>query len=306
MTQESDLQAPPAARDRAAQEPTDDEAERAAAQFRAAWQTQIPPPSAPASPEVSASDGVSSLVETTGDVAAHPIVAIAPEEGSPPAPAVHSASLLGRTMVGVPPPASELVAAALEPAAPQAPARGLNRTMIGLAMPAPAAGPEPGGAPHAAPHSAGPAPPSVAPPPHAPTARHPLAGAWQNPPAPAPSTPRRAASFPPPAADAGFDPEPRPGRISVRPHVISAWDLGDRPEKSRRKASPALIVLVVASLALLILVATRFLGSDSESTTTGAPSRTEAVLAEDEAAETTRTPNTRVQSAKPGSSVEPD
>jgi hypothetical protein len=169
-------------------------------------------------------------------------------------------------MVGVPPPASELVAAALEPAAPQAPARGLNRTMIGLATPAPAA------------------------------------GAWQNPPAPAPGTPRRAGSFPPPAADAGFDPEPRPERISVRPQVISAWDLGDRPEKSRRKASPALIVLVVASLALLILVATRFLGSDSESTTTGAPSRTEAVLAEDEAAEKTRTPNTRVQSAKPGRS----
>jgi hypothetical protein len=87
--------------------------------------------------------------------------------------------------------------------------------------------------------------------------------------------------------------------------VISAWDLGDRPEKSRRKPSPALIVLVVASLALLILVATRFLGSDTESTTTtGAPSRTEAVLAGDEAAEKTRTPTTRVQSAKPRSSVE--
>lgn len=303
MTRKSDLQASPAAPDRV-QEPTDDEAERAAAQYRAAWQTQIPPPAAPASSEASPHPIAPPVVETTSDVAAHPILAIAPNEGSPPRPEVHSASLLGRTMVGVPPPPSELTAAALEPPAPQGPG-GLNRTVIGLAMPAPAAGPEPVGAPRTAPRSPA-AAPSAAPAPHPPTARHPLAGAWQNPPGVAPSTPPRAGSFPPATADPSFDPEPRPGRISVRPQVISAWDLGDRPGKARRKPSPALIVLVVASLALLILVATRFLGSDSESTTTGPPSRTEAVLAEEEAAEKTLTPSTRVQSAKPGSSAATD
>jgi hypothetical protein len=86
--------------------------------------------------------------------------------------------------------------------------------------------------------------------------------------------------------------------------VISAWNVPVPSDNRRRKPSPALIVLVVASVTLLILVVTRFLGSDTEPTTESQPSRTEAVLAEDEARSEGRAPNTSVQAAKPGSSGE--
>ncbi len=286
MTRNSDPQAEPAAADRGVRELTEEEAERAAAQFRAAWQTQ-PPDAADDSSSADSQGHEVPNVEASAIVAAHPIVAIASEEAAPATGAQRPSSPLGRTMVGVPPPPSEARATAGESAAPRPPASAFNRTVVGI--PVPAAGPG---------LAAEPPPP----------AERQRADAVQHAAPPLGGASPRPASFPPSAAEAHYVPEPQPGRISGRPNVISAWNLPVPSEGRRRTPSPALIVLVVASVALLILVATRFLGSDAEPTTESQPSRTEAVLDEDddedEARDGRRTPNARVQAAKPGSSGE--
>lgn len=293
MTRNSDPQAEAETTDPAVREPTEEEAERAAAQFRASWQTQQHVPTPPVT--VDAAEPEAAPAPAWTDIAAHPILAIAPTEGAAARPEAPSAApLLGRTMVGVPPPA-ETSTRAPEPAAPPPPAAHFNRTVVGLALPAPVIGQE-AGSPLARAAAAGEAVPGASGRP---------ASAIQHATQRLGSAPPGAGSFPA-AADAHYVPEPQPNRISVRPNVISAWDIPAANGRSRRTPSPALIVLVVASVALLILVATRFLGSDPDPTTEeGQPSRTEAVLAEDEAADSTRrTPTRRVQAAKPGSSAE--
>lgn len=285
MTRNSDPQAEPAGAEGTVREPTEEEAERAAAQFRAAWQTQHLVPSAPAAAADTSSPPVPPKAEApAGEIAAHPILPIAPPGGAraPAEPA--GAALLNRTMVGVPPPPTDSRPPVAPDAAPRPEPAHFNRTVVGLPLPGPPASPELGSA---APASSAPAAPGAA------------ASVW--PPAAPSGVPRAAGSFPP-AAQPAFIPEAQPERISVRPNVISAWDLPEPQARTRRAPSPALIVLVVASVALLFLVATRFLGSDSEETTEGQPSRTEAVLAEDEAAPNTLAPNTSVRAARPGSS----
>ncbi|HMJ10666.1 MAG TPA: hypothetical protein VK524_04620, partial [Polyangiaceae bacterium] len=118
----------------------------------------------------------------------------------------------------------------------------------------------------------------------------------------APGIPR---SFPPPAApfERPVQAEPRQERISVRPNVISSWDLSAPARGTRRTPSPALIVLLIASLALLLFAGTRLLRSGSPDAESATPRRTESVLVEDEAME--HKPGVpSVHGAKPGSSAD--
>src|SRR5688572_13483033 len=151
MTRNSDPQPEPAAVDRDVRELTEDEAERAAAQFRAAWQTQAPEPAAGGAAAL-LQDHQAPNAEASGGVAAHPIVAIAAPASEAAAEARPSSSPLGRTMVGVPPPPSAAHPAAPESAAPGPPAAAaFNRTVVGIPAPALGAGlnvEKPATAPH--------------------------------------------------------------------------------------------------------------------------------------------------------------
>ncbi|HMJ10580.1 MAG TPA: hypothetical protein VK524_04190, partial [Polyangiaceae bacterium] len=98
MTEESDPRATHAAPSDSVTEPSEEEAERAAAQFRAAWQTQPVPafrsPAPPAAQEPASAAAASALPPEAAsqngpgpEISAHPIVQIAGDPAAaPPAP----------------------------------------------------------------------------------------------------------------------------------------------------------------------------------------------------------------------------